>query len=339
MTNQQQRTKNNEPSSAANNEPSSAANNEPSSAGSPITPYSSPDKSSQKLTIYRANQRHETGLFKTWIVMASNVWGARELIWQLFKRDFFAVYKKSFIGVGWVFIAPILGVAQWVFLQLTGVLQAGEVGIPYPVYILIGTSMWGMFMGMYTAASETLTSGTDLILQVNYPHEALLFKQMAHQMANFVITLALNLIVLIGMHFMMPDAFAIDFPSWGMLLFPLIMLPVLFFSAAIGLFIAMVNVVAIDVTKFVNMGMAFMLYLTPVIYTAEKISNPIALLIIQWNPLTYLICSCRDILIYGTVYQGNWEAWVWAALLSFIMFMISWRLFYISENKLVERMV
>ena len=308
---------------------------------SPVTPHSSPhsEPSSQKVTVYRANQRHDIGLFKTWVVMAQNVYGARELIWQLFKRDFFAVYKKSFIGIGWVFIAPIIGVLQWVFLQLTGVLQVGEVGIPYPIYILIGSSMWGMFMGMYYAASATLRSGADLILQVNYPHEALLFKQMAQQLANFGITLALNVTVLFGMWLFKPDVFAIDFPNWGMLMFPLIMLPVLLFSAAIGLFIAMVNVVAIDLNKFVDMGIGFMMYLTPIIYTAEKISNPYALEVIKWNPLTYLVCSCRDILIYGTVYQGNWLAWACSALLALALFMMSWRLFYISENKLVERMV
>ena len=49
-----------------------------------------------RITVYRPNMRHEHGWFECWAVMARNVWGARELIWQLFKRDFFAGYKKSF---------------------------------------------------------------------------------------------------------------------------------------------------------------------------------------------------------------------------------------------------
>ena len=43
-----------------------------------------------QMTIYRPNQRHELGVFKTWVVMAKNVINSRELIWQLFKRDFLA---------------------------------------------------------------------------------------------------------------------------------------------------------------------------------------------------------------------------------------------------------
>jgi ABC-type polysaccharide/polyol phosphate export permease len=57
--------------------------------------------------------RHELGLFRTWAVMARNVWGARELIWQLFKRDLLAGYKKSFIGMAWLFISPLMGIVSW----------------------------------------------------------------------------------------------------------------------------------------------------------------------------------------------------------------------------------
>ncbi len=162
---------------------------------------------------------------------------------------------------------------------------------------------------------------------------------MAQQLANFVITLSLNLVVLFGLRILRPEQFEIAFPSWGMLLFPVMMLPVLLLASAVGLFIAMVGVVAVDVNKFVDMGMGFMLYLTPVIYTIEKITNPVAASVISWNPLTYLICSCRDVLIFGNVYQGNWTAWGWSSLLAVAAFMLSWRLFYVSENKLVERMV
>jgi ABC-type polysaccharide/polyol phosphate export permease len=64
----------------------------------------------------------------------------------------------------------------------------------------------------------------------------------------------------------------------------------------------------------------------------------VALLTInKWNPLTYLVCSCRDMILYGTLYHP--KAYFISALLAFLAFMISWRLFYVSEDKLIERMV
>ena len=53
---------------------------------------------SRETKVYRANLRHELGLFQTWVVMFGNVIAAKELIYQLFKRDFFAAYKKIVSG-------------------------------------------------------------------------------------------------------------------------------------------------------------------------------------------------------------------------------------------------
>lgn len=296
----------------------------------PATKTHEPDDKSPRsssVTIYRPNMRHELGLLQTWGVMARNVWGARELIWQLFKRDFFAGYKKSFVGYGWIFVQPLLGIVSWVFLQKTGMLQPGDVGIPYPAYVLIGTSMWGLFMGFYGSACGTLSAGGGLLLQVNYPHEALLFQQIANQLANYLIAFVMNIIVII--------CFGV-FPSWGLLLFPLVALPLFFLGTAMGLIIAMVSVVAYDVSRVVGIGMSILMYSTPIIY-GTKVSNPVVQAVNHWNPLTYLVCSCRDMIIYGRLYHPG--AYFLSAALAFIAFMISWRLFYVSEDRLIERMV
>ena len=283
--------------------------------------------SNPSITVYRPNMRHELGLFRTWVVMARNVVGARELIWQLFKRDLLAGYKKSFLGLAWMFIAPLLGIVSWVFLQKAGLLQPGDVGIPYPAYVLIGTSMWGLFLGFFNSASSTLSSGSSLLTQVNYPHEALLFKQVANQLANYTIGFAMNLVILL--------AFKVV-PSWGILLFPIVALPLFFLGVALGLIIAMVSVVAFDLTRLVELGMGLLMYSTPIIYSSD-IGNPVVRAIIRWNPLTYLVCSSRDMVIYGRLYHPH--GYFLAAGMSFLVFMLSWRLFYVSEDKLVERMV
>jgi lipopolysaccharide transport system permease protein len=271
--------------------------------------------------------RHEMGLIQTWVVMARNIYGARELIWQLFKRDLLAGYKKSFIGLTWMFLAPLTGIVSWVFLQRTGLLQPGDVGIPYPAYVLIGTSMWGLFMGFYGSAASTLSAGGGLLMQVNYPHEALLFKQLANQLANYTIGFAMNIIVLLCFKVV---------PSWGLLLFPVVALPLFFLGAAIGLIVSMVSVVAYDLTRFVEIGMSILMYSTPIIY-GTQIDSPVIQAMNRWNPLTYLVCSCRDMIIYGRLYHPS--AYFISAGLALLAFLISWRLFYVSEDKIIERMV
>lgn len=224
-------------------------------------------------------------------------------------------------------MAPVMGIVSWVFLQMTGMLQPGEVGIPYPAYVLIGTSMWGLFMGFYKSASSTLSAGKSLVMQVNYPHEALLFKQTAQHLANFLIGFVMNIIVIV--------AFGVV-PSWKIIFFPFLVLPLFFLGAAIGLIVSMISIVAVDLNRIINMGMGLMLWVTPIIYS-DKVESPLVQSIIKWNPLTYLVCTVRDIIIYGRFYNAT--GYFICAGLSFILFMVSWRLFYVSEDKIIERMI
>ncbi|MDY7038256.1 MAG: ABC transporter permease [Thermodesulfobacteriota bacterium] len=283
--------------------------------------------STPRITIYRPNQRHELGFFRTWVVMAKNIVNSRELIWQLFKRDFFASYKKSFIGITWIFVAPIMGIVSWVFLNMTGMLHPGEVGVPYPVYVLIGSSMWGLFMGFFNSANATLSAGQALVMQVNYPHEALLFKQTAQHLANFSIAFLINIAVLL--------AFKV-IPGWQIIFFPMVAIPLFFLGAAIGLIASMISIVAVDISRIINMGMGLLMYLTPIIYS-DKVTSPLAQSIIKWNPLTYLVCSTRDIIIYGKLYNAS--GYFICTGVSFLLFMISWRLFFVSEDRIIERMI
>ncbi len=280
-----------------------------------------------QIHIYRPNQRHDLGYFKVWIIMINNIRKSKRLIWELFKRDFLASYKKSFVGITWIFIAPIMAVVQWVFLNMTGMLDPGDLGIPYPVYVLIGTSMWGMFTGFYDSASATLSAGLSFIMQVNYPHETLLFKQIAEYLANFLITFLINIVVIL--------AFGVT-PSWKIIFFPVVALPLLFLGTSIGLLVSMIKIVAIDIEKMISTGISLLMWITPIVYS-NKFDNHFIQSVIKWNPLTYLVCSVRDIIIYGKLYDV--KGFFICAAASLILFLISWRLFFVSEDKLIERMI
>lgn len=279
------------------------------------------------VTVYEPNQRQKTGFLRSLLVMLQNIRSSRELIWQLFKRDFIAVYKKSFLGVGWLFIAPVLGIISWVLMNATGILNPGDTGIPYPAYVLLSTSIWGLFMGFYGAAAGTLGAGGGFIMQVKYPHEALLIKQIAQHVANFLIGFLMNIAVLI---------FFGVIPSWKIIFFPLVILPLFFLGAGIGLIIAVISVVAVEIQRMVDTAFGFLIFLTPVIY-APNLSNPFIQTVTHWNPLTYLVSGARDLIVYGRI--DNWQLFAYSSLFSLVVFVFSWRLFYVSEEKVIEKMI
>ncbi|HVN25419.1 MAG TPA: ABC transporter permease [Syntrophorhabdales bacterium] len=281
----------------------------------------------QEVTIYEPYSRQKIGFLKTWMLMASNIASSRQLIYQIFKRDFFASYKKSFLGISWIILGPLFGIISWVFMNATGILNPGDVGIPYPAYVLLSTSIWGLFVGFFTAAQGTLGSGAAFIMQVKYPHEALLLKQMAQHIANFIVTFLLNIAVLI--------AFGV-IPSWKIVFFPILILPLFFLAAGIGLVVSVVGVVAAEIQTGVNLILSLLVYVTPVIY-APTFKNPALQTIIKWNPLTYLIGIPRDIIIYGRV--DHFDRFVITSLASLLVFLLSWRLFFVSEDKVIEKMI
>lgn len=277
--------------------------------------------------IYIPNQRGKQNWIRTWIVLIQNIISSKDLIIQLFKRDFLMSYKKSFLGMTWIIITPIMGIISWVFMNATGVLAPGDVGIPYPAYVLLSTSVYGLFMSFFNGASGTLSAGAGFIMQVKFAHDALLIKQLLQQMAGFAISFILIIVVLI--------VFGIV-PSWMIILFPLLIIPMMLLGAAIGLFSAIISVVAVDIQRAIGFLMGLLMYITPVIYSSN-VADPVLQRIIRWNPLTYLVGAVRDTMIYGK--YDHWKGYLIASLLSVLIFLVSWRLFYVSEQKVIEKMI
>lgn len=262
----------------------------------------------------------------SFITLCKNTRKSHDFIWQLFKRDLFANYKKSALGYAWMILSPIIGVLSWVIMNSAGILKPGEVGVPYPAYVLTGTLMWGLLMGSYSGAAGTLTAGTDMIQQVKYPHEVLLIKQLAQQLVAFGINLLINLLVLglLGV-----------IPSWKIIFLPLVIIPMMLLSSALGLWAAMIGVVAPDITNAMNIGFGFIIYLVPVIY-AKEVQNHYLAFILHWNPLTYLVCSARDVMLFGRLYGAT--GYFASTTLALFAFLFSLRCFTLLENRLIEKM-
>jgi len=277
--------------------------------------------------ILEPNQRGKQNWIRTWIVLTQNIINSKDLILQLFKRDFLMANKKSFLGMSWLILTPIMGIISWVIMNASGVLKPGDVGIPYPAYVLLSTSIYGLFLSFYTGASSTLSAGTGFILQVNFAHDALLVKQLLHQMANFTITFVLTIIVLL---------FFGVIPSWQIILFPILIIPLMLLGSAIGLFASIISVVAADIQKAISFFIGLLMYVTPVIYSS-KVENQFLQNIIKWNPLTYLIGTVRDSMIYGKV--DHLDRYLVSSVVSILIFLIAWRFFYVSEQKVIEKMI
>jgi ABC-type polysaccharide/polyol phosphate export permease len=278
-----------------------------------------------QLIVYEPDQRVRMGLLSCWGTMVGNVVRSRELIWQLFKRDFLAGSKQSMLGLLWVLISPLVGIVSWVLMNYVGVLHPGDTEVSYPIYVLFGTTIWGMFMGSYSAAAASLTSGGSLILQAKFSHEALVVQQMAQTAIAVVANLVLLTLVLLGFGVL---------PHWAAICFPLSLIPLLMLGTGIGMFVSVLAVVVRDVTKTVGAVLGLLMFLTPVIY-APGIQSEWLQRLIWWNPLTYLVGGARDLVLHGRIDHPS--GYAGSVFLAVVMFLLSWRLFFLSEQKVAEK--
>jgi lipopolysaccharide transport system permease protein len=276
---------------------------------------------------YSPYDRFSLPFWKTWGVIFRNILNSRDLIWYLYLRDLFANYRRSFIGSVWLILSPLMGVISWVFLNQTGFIDPGELEVPYVVYVLVGTSIWRLFMNIYTDASATLLDSKKIISQISYPHEVIFVQKILITVTNYLVTFVINLIVIL--------VFGVSL-SWNVLFFPLVLIPLLLFGSGLGLIVALIGVVVDDLKKIINLMMGLLLWITPVVYST-KLDSPLVQAIIPWNPLTYFISSARDIVITGNLYEPR-IFYIFSGL-SFVFFLIALRLFWVSENRLVERLI
>ena len=278
-----------------------------------------------QLTVYEPDQRVRMGPMSCWGAMIGNVVRSRELIWQLFKRDFLAGSKQSMLGLLWVLISPLVGIVSCVLMSYAGVLHPGDTEVPYPLYVLFGTTIWGMFMGSYSAAAASLTSGGSLILQAKFSHEALV----AQQMAQTAIAVVANLVLLA----LVSVVFG-ALPQWAAICFPFSLIPLFMLGTGIGMFVSVLAVVVRDVTKIVGTVLGFLMFLTPVIY-APGIQNEWLQRLIWLNPLTYLVGGARDLALHGRI--DHLPGYTGSVFLTVVIFLLSWRLFFLSEQKVAEK--
>lgn len=91
---------------------------------------------------------------RVWVKMFQELIKSRDLIWRLFVRDFLAKYKQTVLGVLWAIIMPLLMVGTFVFLSRTGVLNIGKTDVPYPIFVLVGLSIWQLFAAGLTICTN-----------------------------------------------------------------------------------------------------------------------------------------------------------------------------------------
>jgi lipopolysaccharide transport system permease protein len=250
---------------------------------------------------------------------------SRELAWRLFVRNISAQYRQSLLGYFWAFIPPLFTTMIWVFLNSQNILDVGDPGMPYPLFVLTGTVLWQTFADALDSPLKMVSESKAMLAKINFPREALILTSFGLVLFNFVIRLVLLVAVF---------AWYKISPPTSILLVPIGVFALILLGMMIGLLLTPFGILYHDIGRAIAIGTQAWFFLTPVIYPPPQSSW--AATLVNLNPVTPLLQTTREWLITGetTLLPG----FFWVTGISLIMLFAGWVIFRIAMPHLIARM-
>lgn len=217
----------------------------------------------------------------------------RELVANLTVRDLKLKYKRSSLGLAWSLLNPLFMMAIYtaVFSRIL------RFNVPnYWALILAGLLAWVFFANAVGSATTSFVHSANLISKVYFPIEALPIASVAAQFVNFLISLVILVLVLLGVR-----VFTGSPPlSASLLVLPVILAAQLVFTVGLSMLAATVTVYMRDLEHLVAIGLTALFYLSPVLYPLDgHVIGPTLSQLVRLNPLSWYLESYHAVLFYG----------------------------------------
>ena len=248
-----------------------------------------------------------------------------QLAKRIFIRDKKAEYRQSILGISWAFITPLTNALVWIFLSASGAVNISGTGIPYPLFVFIGTMLWGIFSESVNMPLQQTNAAKGLISKINFPKEAILVSGIYKTLFNT----GIKVIIVVGALLF----FNIN-PGFGFIGFLIMIFYIMFFGIAIGLLVTPIGLLYKDIARIIPMIMSFLMYLTPVVYKETRFSALQTM--INLNPLTPMINSARNYATGGSIENLIYLVFIFLATL--LVGFLGWILYRVSIPIIVERM-
>ncbi len=245
-----------------------------------------------------------------------------DLVLLFISRSIKTRYKRSFLGVVWSMLNPILTtvVLSLVFTQLF------KFQIPnYPIYILSGLTAWVFFSSTTNQAMREIVFSGGLLSRIYVPKAAFVVAAIGTGLINLGFSLITVLIIAVVLKA------PITWSLWT-LLFATLLLSM--FSLGVGLILAAAAVYFADIIPIYEVFTTIWMYATPIIY-------PISIIPQRWlwlfllNPMYYLIDLFRLPMYQGTI--PGWETWAIASIYAFATLIVGWYIFTVKSHEYAYR--
>jgi len=216
------------------------------------------------------------------------------------------------VGVTWAIVPPIASLATGllVFKGIAGVKTGDE---DYSVVTTAALVPWTFFASSLAAGIPSIISSSSTLTRIPFPRAALPLGTIGISMIDFALAGVIFVVIAYTQGNGLPLT-ALWFPALFAIELVLILGVVLVGSA--------MNVFARDIKLGLPLGIQLWMILTPVLYPLSSVPEGMRAFVLA-NPMTGLVESFRDVLVYGTVPDPG-ILWPTAAGAVALLFVGSW---------------
>lgn len=218
----------------------------------------------------------------------TNIYNYRELLKNNVKKEIRGKYKKSFLGVIWTFLNPLLQLAVYALI-FPLILKTSQ---PYyVVFVCVGLIPWTFFTTAVSQSSWAIIGNADIVKKVYFPREILPISIVTSAMVNFLIS------TIIIMAFCL--AYGLGLTKY-IIFYPIILIIQYILQLGISFVLSSVTVYFRDLEHFIQVILQIMFYATPIVYSSDSIPDAFKF-IINFNPMAHIINGYRDIFYNQTI--------------------------------------
>jgi ABC-type polysaccharide/polyol phosphate export permease len=210
----------------------------------------------------------------------------RVLVDVLIRRELKARYRGTVLGFLWSFVNPVILMGLYVLVFSVYL----RIDMPnYPAFLLSGIFPWLWFSSTVSEATVAIIGNGGLIRKVYLPSEVFPLVHLGSNLVHFVASLP----ILFG--FLMWAGLT---PSWSLLAFPVLVGLQLLFTYGIALAVSALVVQFRDLFHIIANSLTALFFATPIMYPVTMVPDQYRILV-DVNPLSYLILAYQDVLFFG----------------------------------------
>ena len=221
------------------------------------------------------------------LFLLKELWGFRDLIWLITKRDIFARYKRSFLGIFWSLLEP-LGIMVVMAVIFSVVLRQKIEN--FPVFLFSGLITWQFFSQSTITAMEEIRANGPLMSKVYIPGGVFIISSVFSSLVQFFFGFIVLLFILLVTQYSI---------TWNLFFIPIALMLISTFNIGIGLFLGTLAVFFSDVRNIYNIVLRALLYGSAVFYEIQNFPE-LTKKVIEMNPVYQMI----ELVRYPIYYQA-----------------------------------